>query len=1034
MEAVKVMARAGALSKAVKRVAAEVDRYEGDDVLQWAERLIPDVAATHEVCGARPVSGTERAELNGIATCADEIAPRAKSDDSDGDDDAAEGGAAHWKNLGGRAPTAFAEGVRFGPLSAPGPSGLRPEHLKAFARCRRARSRHDYEAAMRGFVAAAVRGRLPASCWWITDTAVTMVRKKGALPDAAPRPIRVGETLKRFVAKRIATAERAGLQRLFARRRQYGVACPGGVEILLHHRLVTCAGGGAEDVGEWDLDIKNCYGSLYWAAIDSSVRRHVPGALPWTRWMHSAAVRVILPGGRVHQTRRGAEQGDPLGAMYAAAVIVDVCAEAEKMSAAARRELLGQRPTAQRMGEAVLRMLSTAAERARDDPIGHATFTDAGHRFMHAAQGVADGCAMWDQGMAASRPVDERGEGQMMDVWYVDDAFVRGNVVDTDLWLAAWDAVAALTGMQRSMEKSFYKPLAAGTPTPPYTSLTCRQRAADDAGVYLGVQLGGQDGQYQQRVRDAARIHTLLRDLEDPALELLLIRHCADAGLVAFLLRAVGPSGDNGATGISQPVIDEFDAVMAAAVAQVTRSDVSAEAAQQAGWGVKAGGLGLRPASAVALPAHAASLVEARPFVEQLANEMRRRGVGAAGQMADVEAAAIERLTTGREDSLAAELMEAVDHARDRAERLAADVLGLPEASPAAGSGRRRDAPSGGDGDEAATGGGGRRRARLQHELSAAIDAAELHGVLRDLGQQRTAAAAIRSRRLADLGNANTVHSWLWAVNPAHGYVLHPDDYQTALRLRLGVDVADYPGVEPCGECATLVSASDFGRHALLCAKGRRTTAHNRIRDHLAQLASVSDAAVQTEAQWATACSGGADPPLDARRPADILTSAAPLGGVGSVALDVGVTTPFTEDALKRADVDVLDQYHSRKVAKYREAAAAARWQYRPVIVSAFGRAHAEAKKVVHRLSLAAAKKFGEPNASRIEGGWWRNCGTLLMERACRMVDRCRPTVRLPAAFGGVDEDRAGDRWPKRRAADGAPWVGCDGPAVPAGD
>lgn len=254
------------------------------------------------------------------------------------------------------------------------------------------------------------------------------------------------------------------------------------------------------------------------------------------------------------------------------------------------------------------------------------------------------------------------------------------------------------------------------------------------------------------------------------------------------------------------------------------------------------------------------------------------------------------------------------------------------------GGGRRGEEQGKGggrDGGERSKGGG--HGARLQHLLTGAIDAAELQQVLQDLGDRRQAAPVMRHRRLADLGNADTDHSWLWAVNPAHGFVLHPDDYTTAVRLRLGLNVAEYSGEEPCGECGMRLVAEDIGPHALLCAKGRRTVGHNRVRDHLADLVRASDSTVQTEVGWGVAVCDG-DACVDARRPADILTSAAPLGGVGYVALDVGITTPHTAAAVARAGLDVLDEYYKAKQRKYENAAAAAKWQYRPVIISAFGR------------------------------------------------------------------------------------------------
>lgn len=313
--------------------------------------------------------------------------------------------------------------------------------------------------------------------------------------------------------------------------------------------------------------------------------------------------------------------------------------------------------------------------------------------------------------------------------------------------------------------------------------------------------------------------------------------------------------------------------------------------------------------------------------------------------------------------------------------------------------------------------------------MTGAIDAAELQQVLQDLGDRRQAAAVMRHRRLADLGNADTDHSWLWAVNPAHGFVLHPDDYTTALRLRLGLNVAEYSGEEPCGECGTTLVAEDLGPHALLCAKGRRTVGHNRVRDHLADLVRASDSTVQTEVGWGAAVCDG-DACVDARRPADILTSAAPLGGVGYVALDVGITTPHTAAAVARAGLDVLDEYYKAKQRKYGDAAAAAKWQYRPVIISAFGRKHGEAKKVVHRLALAAARRYGVKDAAMIEKAWWRNCGTLLMERASSMVDRCRPTARLPPTLGGVADGQGEVRHVERDGTNPLV-VGADGPTTP---
>jgi len=55
-----------------------------------------------------------------------------------------------------------------------------------------------------------------------------------------------------------------------------------------------------------------------------------------------------------------------------------------------------------------------------------------------------------------------------------------------------------------------------------------------------------------------------------------------------------------------------MDGVMTAAVTGIVRLDATDEAAQQAAWNVRFGGLGLRPGSLLALPAHVASMVPDR--------------------------------------------------------------------------------------------------------------------------------------------------------------------------------------------------------------------------------------------------------------------------------------------------------------------------------------------------------------------------------------------------------------------------------------
>ena len=1003
---VKELARDGALSKAVRRLnGLEVQRYTEAEARRWANELIPTTSDEQRGLGARPILGAEKAKLDALKTCAekvgvmqqDEIIEVGSEDDEDGEPRGRKRVSARPKING------YAEGVRFAALSAPGPSGLRPEHLREMALSRRARSRFAFERAMGRFVAAGVKGQLPAAAWWITDSAVTFVRKPGADENAAPRPLRVGEVLRRWIAKRIVAAEREGMRKLFARRRQFGVACPGGTEILIHHRMITC-GGQQDGIGDWDVDLKNCYGNLFWDAIDASVGAHIPGALPWTRWLHGRGSRVILPDGVVHMSDRGAEQGDPLGGAYAAAVIVDVCERAEQVALDVRKRAAGRVYGSELAAICILAACDKAKEGVSEQRVRAADSRGGAMlRAMRMAQ--ADGnFGAWDRARAGETLADVDGL-RLIDGWYIDDGHVRADLVDGDVWLMAFDACGAGSGIVRSDTKSLFAAPSAETPTPPYTAATCRRRDQGSAVKYLGVMIGDEDEQFQRKVEEMGELHEKIRSIDDPALELLLTRECADAGKVMHLLRAVGPSaGDR--VGLTAGGLEQMDTVMGLAVGGVMRAEPTVEAGQQAGWGVRYGGLGLRPGTLIALPARVASLVEARPMVEWMAGMAASRGIQAVRSVGEVADEAADLLLEGPHSAaLKARIEKSVEAADEIGARRAAEMLGLEvewgerERGGREGDRRVADPLADREAEEA----GDMTKARLQERLVGAIEREQVDLVMDGLKGSKSEADVMRRRRLADLGNAESKHGWLTAVNPAHGPVLRADQFITCLRMRLGMAPESYDGAAKCSACDREVTAEWMGIHALCCAKGQSVKGHNRVRDHLADLAKISDATTSTEQKVGSAAGAAAEN----WRPADILTSASPFGGVGSAALDVGITCPLAASA--QEGQDAVDMYRTKKIRKYKVIAERAHWQYHPVIMSCFGRPHVESVRLVRRLAQAAGRKFGVEDVARIEERWWKHCSTLLAERVADMVLRCSPTIGLPPALGGeVDADERG--------------------------
>ena len=117
------------------------------------------------------------------------------------------------------------KGVRFKALSAPGPSGARPEQLKELLACGNKRVAREFARNVGKFVAAASEGHLPAEARFILDSRLVYLRKKHG---KVPRPIRVGEFWRRVIAKRLVYDNQTDVASVCKKARQYGVGLPGG--------------------------------------------------------------------------------------------------------------------------------------------------------------------------------------------------------------------------------------------------------------------------------------------------------------------------------------------------------------------------------------------------------------------------------------------------------------------------------------------------------------------------------------------------------------------------------------------------------------------------------------------------------------------------------------------------------------------------------------------------------------------------------------------------------------------------------------
>ena len=169
--------------------------------------------------------------------------------------------------------------------------------------------------------------------------------------------------------------------------------------------------------------------------------------------------------------------------------------------------------------------------------------------------------------------------------------------------------------------------------------------------------------------------------------------------------------------------------------------------------------------------------------------------------------------------------------------------------------------------------------------------------------------------------------------------------------------------------------------HCLTCAIGEATRGHTKIRDRFTDLAVMADPAAESESVSLT--------PRPGLRPADVLCSAAARGGLA--ALDVGVTMPTDS----HGNVDAAQAHADMKMRKYRRYLHEMEPQgimYKPIIWTAWGRAHPDVVAVLRSLATRAARRRGLASPSELLSQARRNIAMELQARAARMVLACLPT------------------------------------------
>ena len=191
--------------------------------------------------------------------------------------------------------------------SAPGPSGLRFEHLKA---CMEVRDLSDCLLAVAQRV---VTGGPGPSIGRALAAARLIALPKG---DHDVRAIAVGEVFRRLVARSICLQEKATMADILSPM-QYGVAVPGGLDQIVHQ--IQAGLEAHDDWGLFKCDLQNAFNSVSREAFFRETSCHLPSIMPFTRLLYGQPSPLIYKGSDTSSeilSCEGVHQGDPLGPFY----------------------------------------------------------------------------------------------------------------------------------------------------------------------------------------------------------------------------------------------------------------------------------------------------------------------------------------------------------------------------------------------------------------------------------------------------------------------------------------------------------------------------------------------------------------------------------------------------------------------------------------------------------------------------------------------------------------------------------------------
>ena len=212
--------------------------------------------------------------------------------------------------------------LKFKKGSAPGPSGLRPEHLRVVLQSTNTR-RDSAAVSLTKLLNKMMSGEVPRLVAPYLCGARLHAGKKS---DGGLRPIAVGDILRRLASK-CAAAAVAGKAAELLSPHQLGVGVRGGCEAIIHATRQAVDKAGEKFVMRADL--VNAFNLADRATALQEVAQHFPELLPWVSTAYSSPSHLTF-GSTSISSSCGFHQGDPLASLLFSLVLHPIVLQIEE--------------------------------------------------------------------------------------------------------------------------------------------------------------------------------------------------------------------------------------------------------------------------------------------------------------------------------------------------------------------------------------------------------------------------------------------------------------------------------------------------------------------------------------------------------------------------------------------------------------------------------------------------------------------------------------------------------------------------------